>query len=149
MRSILITIGIALLISCNEENEMGVSGEPINTKEYLGKLKTHSNSADLLYRIVSNPYQWDEKVHLVLYLNDRVAYTGGYKEAGVLKTERIEADGVVHMRMEIIKENTLYVFENKSIFLWDEGYKYVYIGIFPDNPSTDNIHFFPQKTDII
>lgn len=137
--------------SCTQKNNTNVKGEEINAEDYL-KSKDISNNGNyekISFRIVSNPYSWDENSHLILYLNNHTIYSGMFSLSGNLKIQKLEPNQSVHFRMEVINNNQLFRYENKSVFNWDNEYKYIYIGLFPDNPSTDNIHFFPQKAEVI
>jgi hypothetical protein len=127
------------------------NSQEINTEEYLkGKHFLPTNDKSKLYfRIVSNPYKWTENETMILYVNNKVAFVGKFKIADTLYVGTLKENELVHCKLEILKSNRLLIFENKSNFNWGNEYKYLYIGIFPENPTTENIHFFPQKNQVI
>lgn len=149
MKIVIGVIYVVILFSCSQGDKTEMKGQIIKADEYLFSATVNDQDNELFFRIVSNPYKWDERAHLIFYLNNEVVYSGVYQNSGVLQTAAINSGKLVHFRMEIVKDNMLYVFEDKSNFNWDDGYKYIYVGIFPGNPSTDNIHFFPQKAEVI
>ena len=133
--------------SCNKNMS---NGQTIIIKDYLYNKKyiEKNDNNKIEFRIVSNPYQWDEKDTLIIYINNKISYVGNFKLGGFLYTEPIYNE-LIHCKLEIIRSNKLYIFEDKSNFNWKNKFKYIYVGIFSDNSTSENVHFFPQEDQII
>jgi hypothetical protein len=135
---------IFLVLSCNKEVN-NIIGLKVDVAEHSKNSRVLNNDISLSYRIVNNPYQWSNDALLLIYLDGEVCFKGDYSQSGILHCKKFTDNQPIHCTIEILSGGRLYIFEDKSVFNWDSTYKFLYIGFFPDNPSTDNIHFFPQS----
>lgn len=151
MRIFILFSFFVLLISCTQNKERNLKGEEIDTEAYLRtkSITTKETHQGVDFRIIVNPYDWDSNAHLILYLNNTIVYSSRFERSGKLQISDLKPNQLVHFKMEIVKHNELFRFENKSVFNWDNNYKYIYIAFFPEKPTTENIYFFPQQSEII
>ena len=145
MRYPIILIISFLFYSCNENKFYKPQGFEINELEYLKKHKVNSlQNCELDFTLVSNPVNWDKTNFMLIYLNGQVVFSDQFTSCGKIKFNRLKESEIVHLKLEIIKSNKLYILEPKDIFSWKQEYKKLYICLFPFNPSTENIYFFSQ-----
>jgi hypothetical protein len=86
---------------------------------------------------------------MVIYVADQVAFAGDYARSGTLQFDVEREEQLVHCRIEVIIEDRLFSLEDKSVFPWRSDFEYLYIALFPDNQSTEQIHFFPQRSAVL
>lgn len=152
MKLVYATLIFCFFFSCNQNIKTKMAdGQDINTAEYLKTKQIISKNVKgrIEFRIVSNPFEWSKNDRMLLYINNQVAFVGDFKLDGTLYIDKIKDNELVHCKLEIIRDNKLYIFENKSNFNWNNEYKFIYIGLFPENPTTDNVYFFPQINQVI
>ena len=139
-----------LFFSCDQDGRRTLNGEAINTEEHLrnNRIVAREGYKNIDFIMVADPYEWDSSMHLIIYLNDNVVYSGKFERSGKLQIIEPQPAQLSHFRMEVIKRQELFRFEN-STFNWDSSYKHIYIALFPDNPTTDNIYFFPQRSPVV
>lgn len=138
-----------LFLACYQSKKDTIKGHPVKKDQYLASHQVANKDRELQFFLVNNPLKWNEDVHMILYLNYQVVYSDKFKSNGIIQMAPIKADELAHFKLEVIVKDKLFIYEDKSNFKWDDEYRYIYIGFFPDNPSTDFIHFFPQKSLII
>ena len=94
---------------------------------------------------VNHPLFGDESFDMVIYANSCVLYVGKFKKNLKVLFPKDFENKNVHFSVELFKNDTLYVLENKSVSYWRQIYKYVYIVYFPNDISEETIWFFPQE----
>jgi hypothetical protein len=139
---------VFLVIGCNNNEDVGVWYD-IDSSNYIKSKKVENSECELIFSFFSNPYQWNEQDHMILYLDHKVVYSGKFKMYGILGTKIIKEYSSARFILEIIRNDRLYDFQNKNIVYLDPKISHVYIGLFPDNTSDERIHFIPQHTSLI
>ena len=102
----------------------------------------------LLVQVLNNPFEFSTQSKMIFYINGTPLYKDIFKIQFPV-TINLNDKELVHCRIEIIEGDCLYVFEDKSVFNWDVNFKFIYAAFFPDNSTTDNIHFFPQQQLVV
>ena len=122
----------------------------IDEISYIENLKVDSvaNANTLKVQLVNNPYDFSVQTKMIFYINGIPYYHGAFKTHFPV-TIGLNNKVLTHCRIEIIESGCLYVFEDKSVFNWDDTFKVIYAAFFPDNSTTDNIHFFPHQQLVI
>jgi hypothetical protein len=117
------------------------------------QLKLISSEAKISVIFVNNPHCFGDAHKIALYANNKLIYLGGYaKQFKASLWDENKENKPVHFSIELIEpgaEKPSYSIQDKSVILWDDDYKYLYIGFFPNNNDPDKIHFFPQKNEVI
>ncbi len=110
------------------------------------KVNTKYTTGDSINIIsVNHPLFGDESFDMVVYANSCVLYFGKFKKNLKVFFPKDFENKNVHFSVELFKNDTLYVLENKSVSFWRQIYKYVYIVYFPNDKSDEPIWFFPQE----
>ncbi|GIV28893.1 MAG: hypothetical protein KatS3mg027_2707 [Bacteroidia bacterium] len=146
---------IVLVLSCiNRKDSSRIKGQRVDTSIYfsrVGSLKAIAalDSCTSTLILVNNPHNFTDNAILTIFFNSHVVYSGKFnKEVEFCVPKEIVRD-LVHIKLEILEKDMLFIFEDKSAFHWHTGYPYIYCVFFPRNESSDQIHFFPQKERII
>ncbi len=144
-----LTIGL-LCHACSEHKQEPIN---VNSAEYLKKIKSQfaidTTVKDMSLIAVNNPFNFNKQDIFTIYCNHDIIYTGEFSEGIKLSKSILLKAKIVHFRIEMLRKNDLFIFEDKSIIYLDSSYNFIYYGFFPSNPSTDRIHFFPQKNPVI
>lgn len=152
--SVVFGILYILLVGCkmdlSREYKAKMACIKIDETSYFAKLKIDSvgSSDALLVHLLNNPYDFSVQTKMIFYINGIPFYQGSFKTHFPI-TVNLNNMELAHCRVEIIESGCLYVLEDKSVFNWDCNFKVIYTAFFPDNSTTDNIHFFPHQQLVI
>jgi hypothetical protein len=143
-----------VLIFCFNSCQVDKKETSFNLNEYVNKIKQDlalSVVEDSTIQLImaNNPYNFDKDVLLSVYFNHTIIYHGQYCQSIDLKVPKIRQNNLAHFSIEVVKDNELIRFSDKSVFDWDINYKCVYLAFFPTNQDTDQAHFFPQMEYVI
>ena len=143
-----------ILIFCSSSCEVDKKETNFSLNEYVDKIKqdlplsiVEDSTIQLI--IVNNTYSFDKEVLLSIYFNHTIIYHGQYSQGIDLNVPKIRQNNLAHFSIEVVKDNKLIRFSDKSVFDWDINYKCVYLAFFPTNQNTDQVHFFPQTEYVI
>jgi len=100
--------------------------------------------------ILNNPYGITNESILTVFLNGAVVYFGKYaSEVQIEVPNSVSSTDLIHLSLELIVNDQLFIVEDKSVFLWNMSYKYIYCGFFPGNDEVDKVHFLPQTSRVV
>ena len=148
------TITLLTIFSCNDitktfkipiEKEV----EIVDSNYLLNKTVNKVAKDTLVYHFSNNPYGWTKNDDVILYINDSITFIGKY---GTCLKGLYNKDGIpekVNFRLFVVKNQKLYIYQNKYLINWEEHFAHVYICLFPENQNTERIFFFPQAEPLL
>lgn len=99
----------------------------------------------------NNPFCLDSLYDIKIYVNNKLCYKGAYQSSSKMYLPEDLKDNLpVHFSLQLKsgREEVVFSLENKSVILWRDFYKHLYIGIYMDNDNDDLIEFFPLADKI-
>ena len=151
-----------LIAGCsNNKNSMieniGVKGSTLSIESLQGfEGQVIKGDEKITVAFINNPAELSGNDRVMLYFNDDLIFYGYFDESFTASVpEGINDREIVHFNLKIAridsskKKVTYYSIQNKSICYWNNKYKYLYIGFFPNNDETNRIIFFPQEYTVI
>lgn len=99
--------------------------------------------------LLNNPINIDTSDEVLLLLNDIPVFFDKYAPPIRINIPIFKEGGSIHPVLYVIKDSKITRFENKSVFVWNDRFNYLYVGFFPENQENEQILFFPQEFTIV
>lgn len=155
---ILHIISIALLsvfvfAKCNHKINSSVNAYIVEHTDEWQKIKSQnidtSNSIKVKLQFLNNPYKFDSKNDLAVYINQALVFKGSFQNfIDVYLPNKFLGDRAIPA-ITIYDGMKAYNFIHKKSMFFDTDDKYLYVVFFPDNELTESCYMFSQKEEIL
>lgn len=137
-------IGFLLLVGCEEtkRRQIGIDVNEDYSKfssQYSVKSSSSKDSINLV--LVNNPISID--------FSDEPVFFDNYAPPIRINIPIFKEGESIHPVLYVIKDSKITRFENKSVFVWNDRFNYLYVGFLPENQGIEQILFFPQEFTIV
>ncbi|MFW5983537.1 MAG: hypothetical protein ACOCQ4_03465 [bacterium] len=136
---------------------IGIKGSTLSIESLKGfEDQVIMSDEKITVAFINNPAVLSKNDRVMLYFNDDLIFYGYFDGSFTASIpEGVSDREIVHFNLKIAridsskKQVTYYSIQNKSVCYWNNKFKYLYIGFFPNNDETNRINFFPQEHTVI
>jgi len=152
--AISVVIALAFIFAkCNHKTHPSINAYVVEHTDEWQKIKLQNidtlRSVKVKLQFLNNPYKFDIKNDLAIYINQSLVFKGSFKDLVDLYLPSKFLDDRALPAVVIFDRNKAYNFIHKRSMFLNRDDRYLYVVFCPENELVESCYMFAQKEPIL